>query len=154
MLGAGDISLFRECETVFHAVSKHAYFVSAEVGIGAHLSVVTSSLAGATCAAIGEALALADRIGICKKDLLDVAKLVGFYCPLLEEKLLADKHRMPPPTVSVKNQQKDLHLTMQLSDAKSQPMPVVAAANELYKHAKRMGYKHRDASTIYLATKF
>lgn len=46
--------------------------------------------------------------------------------------------------------QKDLKLTLQLSDSVEQPMPITAAANEVYKHAKRNGYGEHDSSAVYV----
>jgi len=45
--------------------------------------------------------------------------------------------------------QKDLKLGIQMADALNHPMPLSAAANESYKHARSMGYSEYDVSAIY-----
>lgn len=45
--------------------------------------------------------------------------------------------------------QKDLKYALSMSDKYEQPLPMTAAANEVYKHAKRSGYAEHDASAVY-----
>lgn len=50
--------------------------------------------------------------------------------------------------------QKDLRLCLGMSDQLQQPLPLAAAANEVYKHSKRLGYGEHDASAIYIRARF
>lgn len=50
--------------------------------------------------------------------------------------------------------QKDLRLTLGMSDQWEQNLPLSAAANEVYKHTKRLGYADYDVSAIYMGVKF
>ena len=42
----------------------------------------------------------------------------------------------------------DLRLALQLAESVSQPIPVAAAANEIYKHAKSKGLGDQDFSAV------
>jgi glyoxylate/succinic semialdehyde reductase len=42
----------------------------------------------------------------------------------------------------------DLRLALQLAESVSQPIPVAAAANEVYKHAKSKGLGDQDFSAV------
>ena len=44
-----------------------------------------------------------------------------------------------PPAFPLKHQQKDMRLALALGDELAQEMPVAAAANEMYKTARRLG---------------
>lgn len=45
--------------------------------------------------------------------------------------------------------QKDLKYALSMSDQVEQPLPLAAAANEVFKHAKRSGYAEHDSSAVY-----
>lgn len=46
--------------------------------------------------------------------------------------------------------QKDLKLALNMSESYEQPMPMTAAANEVFKSAKRAGYSEHDSSALYV----
>lgn len=50
--------------------------------------------------------------------------------------------------------QKDLRLTIALSEMCDHPIPITATTNEIYKHAKRTGYSEHDSSSVYIRLKF
>lgn len=50
--------------------------------------------------------------------------------------------------------QKDMKLSIMLGDQVEQPLPLTAAANEVFKHAKRLGYGSHDASAVYIRARF
>lgn len=50
--------------------------------------------------------------------------------------------------------QKDLRLTLDLGDEKELPLPLCATTNEIYKHAKRLGYGDYDVSAVYIRARF
>ncbi|KAG8191358.1 hypothetical protein JTE90_006103 [Oedothorax gibbosus] len=154
VLAAGDPKLFKECETCFHAAVHTAYWVGSEAGPAAQLGLACSAVSGAVCAAVGECLALADRMAVKRKDLLDIAAVAGFKCALVEDKFLQPRQFLSGPSVSIRNQQKHLHLALSLAQSVSHPTHVLATANEMYKQARSQGYDRRDASAVYLATKF
>lgn len=50
--------------------------------------------------------------------------------------------------------QKDMKLSIMLGDQVDQPLPLTASANEVFKHAKKLGYSHHDASAVYIRARF
>lgn len=50
--------------------------------------------------------------------------------------------------------QKDLKLALNMAEGLEQPVPITAASNEVYKHAKRLGYGSHDASAVYVRARF
>jgi len=50
--------------------------------------------------------------------------------------------------------QKDLNLSLNWADILEQPCPVTASVNEVFKHAKRLGYSDHDTSAVYVRAKF
>lgn len=54
----------------------------------------------------------------------------------------------------LRHMQKDLQLSLNMSDQFEQPIPLCATTNEIYKHAKRLGYGEHDASAVYIRARF
>jgi 3-hydroxyisobutyrate dehydrogenase len=50
--------------------------------------------------------------------------------------------------------QKDMKLSLMMGDSLEQPLPLTATANEVFKHAKRLGYGDHDASAVYIRARF
>lgn len=49
---------------------------------------------------------------------------------------------------------KDLKLALGMGDSLDTPLPITASVNEVYKHAKRLGYGDHDVSAVYIRTRF
>jgi len=50
--------------------------------------------------------------------------------------------------------QKDLNLALNMGHQLEQPLPLAATANEVFKHAKRLGYGDHDAGAVYIRARF
>ena len=74
--------------------------------------------------------------------------LLIFFC------LLAILEGAFPTNLPLQHMQKDLKLSLSMGDQLEQPLPVSAAANEVYKHAKRLGYADHDVSAVYIRARF
>lgn len=57
------------------------------------------------------------------------------------------------PHQPLMHMQKDLRLALSLSEQIEQGMPITAATNEVFKHAKRNGYSEHDASAVYVRSR-
>lgn len=59
-----------------------------------------------------------------------------------------------PTHLPLEHMQKDLKLSLIMGDQLEQPLPLTASTNELFKHAKRLGYGSHDASAVYIRARF
>ena len=50
--------------------------------------------------------------------------------------------------------QKDLRLALQLAEEFEHPLPITASTNEVFKHAKHLGYSDHDVSAVYIRSRF
>ncbi|GIX73358.1 putative oxidoreductase GLYR1 homolog [Caerostris extrusa] len=154
ILASGDFSLFSNCETCFHAITSKAYYVSCHVGQSSKFSIVISTLMGTVYAALSECMSLAERIKISQQDLLDILQVKGLAPRSgVEKGRLINMHKFNLVNTPLKHQQKDIDLALNMSDNVILPMPVVSAANELYKHAKLLGYGDHDVAAVYQSAK-
>jgi glyoxylate/succinic semialdehyde reductase len=102
-------------------------------------------------AAFAEGLALAKELGLAQQDLLDVVALGAINAPMFALKGPAMAKGAYPTAFPLKHQQKDLRLALAAGDARGQPLPVAAAANDLYVRAKGAGRGDDDFSAVLTA---
>lgn len=108
---------------------------------------------GTMMAAFCEGMALADASGLRQGDLAEVLGLGAMACPMFALKAASVQARAYPPAFPLKHQQKDLRLALALGDAVAQPLPVAAAANEVFKAARAQGLGDSDFAAVYEATR-
>ncbi|KAI5632558.1 NAD-binding of NADP-dependent 3-hydroxyisobutyrate dehydrogenase domain-containing protein [Phthorimaea operculella] len=105
-------------------------------------------------AALAEGLALADRAGLNQADLLDVLALTPLASPHLILKGRAMIESSYSTHQPLTHMQKDLKLALGLGDALEQSLPLTATTNEIFKHAKRLGYANHDVAAVYIRARF
>lgn len=125
-----------------------------EIGNAAKMNSVLQVVCGVSLAALAEGLALADRAGLSQADLLDVLALTPLASPHLVLKgraMLESSYSTHQPLAHM---QKDLKLALGLGDALEQSLPLTATTNEIFKHAKRLGYANHDVAAVYIRARF
>jgi len=153
ILVAGDKSLFDDCQSCFQAMGKFSFHLG-EVGNASRMNLVLQLMSGVALAGLAEGMALADRAGLQQKDILEVLGLTGLACPMMVEKGKAILEGAFPPNHPLQHMQKDLKLSLNMGDQLEQPLPLTATANEVFKHAKRLGYGEHDTSAVYIRARF
>lgn len=127
-----------------------------------------------------EGMALADRANLQTKDVMELLSLTGFSSKMVKEKGNCMLSFLPIFTwalifhgckfdfclnigivegnfdvqQTLQHVQKDLNLAIALGNQLDQPLHVAAMANEVFKHAKRLGYGEHDASAVYIRARF
>lgn len=154
ILGAGDRTLFYDCNTCFKAIAKAVYHLG-DVGFACKMNLAIQVMKGIALAGIAEGFALADRSGISPEDVMEIFNLTGLNCQYLKDKastiINTDFQNVQQ---SVQNMQKDLRLAIQLADSLMQPLILASTANEVYKHVRRLGYESHDASAVYMRSRY
>jgi len=153
LLVAGDKSLFDDCQSCFQAMGKNSFYLG-EVGNASKMNLVLQLMSGVALAGLAEGMALADRAGLQQKDILEVLGLTGLACPTMIEKGKSIIEGGFPTSHPLKHMQKDLKLSLNMGDQLDQPLPLTASANEVFKHAKRLGYGDHDTSAVYIRARF
>ncbi|KAK4336671.1 hypothetical protein RND71_043675 [Anisodus tanguticus] len=151
---AGDKSLFDDCKSTFQAISSHAFYLGGSVGDASKMGLVISMLAGNLIGALAESMALADRTGLSSKDLLEILSLSPLSCPTLLSKAKAMIEANFPTEMPLTHLQKDLRLALKIAEEYEHPLPITATTNEVFKHAKHLGYSDHDVSAVYIRSRF
>ncbi|XP_063365953.1 cytokine-like nuclear factor N-PAC isoform X2 [Cydia amplana] len=153
VLAAGDRPLFDDCQSCFKAMSKNSFYLG-DIGNAAKMNSVLQVVGGVSLAALAEGLALADRAGLNQADLLDVLALTPLASPHLILKGRAMIESSYSTHQPLSHMQKDLKLALALGDALEQSLPLSATTNEIFKHAKRLGYANHDVAAVYIRARF
>ncbi|KAG6442893.1 hypothetical protein O3G_MSEX002582 [Manduca sexta] len=154
ILAAGDRTLFDDCQSCFKAMSKNSFYLGSDIGNASKMNSVLQVVGGVSLAALAEGLALADRAGLNQADLLDVLALTPLASPHLILKGRAMIESSYSTHQPLTHMQKDLKLALGLGDALEQSLPLTATTNEIFKHAKRLGYANHDVAAVYIRARF
>ncbi|KAK4413784.1 Glyoxylate/succinic semialdehyde reductase 2, chloroplastic [Sesamum alatum] len=100
-----------------------------------------------------EGLLLSEKVGLDPKVLVEVISQGAISAPMYSMKGPSMVQSLYPTAFPLKHQQKDLRLALGLAESVSQPTPIAAAANELYKVAKARGLSDDDFSAVIEALK-
>ncbi len=153
LLVSGDKTLFDDCASCFQAMGKNSFYLG-EVGNASKMNLVLQLMGGVALAGLAEGMALADRAGLQQKDVLEILELTSLNCPLMVRKGKSIIEGGFPTHHPLQHMQKDLKLSLNMGDQLEQPLPLTATANEVFKHAKRLGYGEHDTSAVYIRARF
>ncbi|KAF7270885.1 hypothetical protein GWI33_016187 [Rhynchophorus ferrugineus] len=150
ILTAGEKSLFVDCQSCFKAMGKTSLYLG-EVGLATKVYLILQLMKGIALVGLAEGLVLADRCGISAKDIVDIFNMTELSCPYLQNKanIIINKD-FKKVEQSIQNMQKDIKLALGLSDEYMQPLMMASAANEVYKHSRKLGYDEHDCACIYM----
>ncbi|XP_045799982.1 glyoxylate/succinic semialdehyde reductase 2, chloroplastic [Trifolium pratense] len=151
-LTAGDKNLYDTVAPFLDIMGKSRFYLG-DVGNGAAMKLVVNMIMGSMMASFSEGLLLSEKVGLDPKVLVEVISQGAISAPMYSMKGPSMIQSHYPTAFPLKHQQKDLRLALGLAESVSQPIPIAAAANELYKVAKSHGYSDEDFSAVIEALK-
>jgi len=152
IMAAGDRSLYDEVEKAFACLGKMTLYLG-EVGRGTQMKLCVNMIMGQMMAAFCEGLALANRVGLDLKDVLNVLDAGAMANPMFRLKgglVLSDDF---PVAFPLKHMQKDLRLALLMGDEAGQALPAAAVVNELFKKARGQGLGDLDFAALWRVVK-
>ncbi|XP_030967702.1 glyoxylate/succinic semialdehyde reductase 2, chloroplastic-like [Quercus lobata] len=151
-LTAGDKSLYELVAPLLDIMGKSRFYLG-DVGNGAAMKLVVNMIMGSMMASFSEGLLLSEKVGLDPSVLVEVVSQGAISSPMYSTKGPSMIQSTYPTAFPLKHQQKDLRLALGLAESVSQPTPIAAAANELYKVAKSHGLSDQDFSAVIEALK-
>ncbi|GFZ08109.1 glyoxylate reductase 2 [Actinidia rufa] len=145
-LTAGDKPLFELAAPFLDIMGKErmergSRFFLGDVGNGAAMKLVVNMIMGS------------EKVGLDPSVLVEVVSQGAISAPMFSLKGPSMVQSLYPTAFPLKHQQKDLRLALGLAESVSQPTPIAAAANEMYKVAKSRGLSDQDFSAVIEALK-
>ncbi|XP_014501292.1 glyoxylate/succinic semialdehyde reductase 2, chloroplastic [Vigna radiata var. radiata] len=151
-LTAGDKYLYDTVASLLDIMGKSKFYLG-NVGNGAAMKLVVNMIMGSMMASFSEGLLLGEKVGLDPDVLVQVVSQGAISAPMYSIKGPSMIQSLYPTAFPLKHQQKDLRLALGLAESVSQPTPIAAAANELYKVAKSHGLSDQDFSAVIEALK-
>lgn len=152
ILAAGDKSLYDEALPAFEVMGKMSPFLG-DVGQGAKMKLVVNMIMGGMLNIFCEGMALGLKGGLDGDQILEILDAGAMANPMFKVKgpmLLEENYTTSFP---LKHMQKDMRLAVSLGDKLAQPLPTAAAANEVFKQARKAGCADEDIAAVYKVIK-
>ena len=135
----GEESTYQQCKPILEALSKSSFYMG-ESGNGTTMKMVVNTMLGLGLQAIAESLALGEKAGLDRKQLLDVLGQTTVIAPAHKAKLANAEHEEYPVNFALATMRKDFSLIMRLAAELSVSMPATAAAEQMYAAALAQGH--------------
>ena len=148
MMTSGPASAYEACEDVLEAIAGKVYRLGDEHGAGSKVKIINQLLAGVHIAAAAEAMALGLREGVDPDALYDVITHSAGNSWMFENRvphILAGDYT---PLSAVDIFVKDLGLVLDTARASKFPLPLSAAAHQMFMMASTAGHGGEDDSAV------
>jgi 3-hydroxyisobutyrate dehydrogenase len=134
----GEVETFEPCRPLLEVLGKSIFHMGPN-GSGTTMKLVANTLLGLGMQALAEAIALGEKTGLEKTQLLDVLEQTAVLTPGQKAKLANVEREEYPTQFALSLIHKDLRLVLDEAYAASVPMPSTAAAQQMYAAAVANG---------------
>ncbi len=148
VMSSGTPEAYAKCEDVLEAIAGKVYRLGDEVGPGSVVKMVNQLLAGVHIAAAGEAMALAIRAGANPDQVYEVITNSAGNSWMFQNRvphILAGDYT---PLSAVNIFVKDLGIVLDYAKKSVFPLPLSAAAHQMYMSASAAGHGGEDDSAV------
>ena len=148
VMSSGSPEAYAKCEDVLNAIAGKVYRLGDEVGPGSVVKMVNQLLAGVHIAAAGEAMALAIRAGADPDQVYEVITNSAGNSWMFQNRvphILAGDYT---PLSAVNIFVKDLGIVLDYAKKNIFPLPLSAAAHQMYMSASAAGHGGEDDSAV------
>jgi L-threonate 2-dehydrogenase len=148
IMASGSDAAFKKAEPYFKAVAAKVYRLGDKPGMGSQVKTINQLLAGVHIAAACEAMALGIRIGADPKTLYDVISNSAGSSWMFQNRVphILDGDYAPKSAVDIFV--KDLSIVLDAGRSAKMPLPLSAAAHQLYVAASAKGLGREDDSAV------
>jgi 3-hydroxyisobutyrate dehydrogenase len=151
ILAAGNRDLEAKCQPVFDAIGARTIWLD-NVGEASKLKLVVNSWVLAVTAAIAEAIALAEGLGLDPQLFLDTIKGSATDNPFLHAKGQATIDRNFAPAFPTDGAYKDIGLILAAAEAAGIDEDLMTAVQQKLERTVQKGHGKKDMSAMYHAT--
>ncbi|NRN27566.1 L-threonate dehydrogenase [Photorhabdus heterorhabditis] len=148
VMASGEPALFEQLKPIFNATTERLYRIGDEIGLGSTVKTIHQLLAGVHIAVAAESMALAAKAGISLDLMYDIVTHAAGNSWMFENRvphILAGDYT---PKSSVDIFVKDLGLVLETGKALRFPLPLSAAAHQMFLAATNEGFGQWDDSAV------
>jgi 3-hydroxyisobutyrate dehydrogenase len=148
MMTAGRPTVYAKCEPMLNAMAAKVYKLGDCAGNGSKVKIINQLLAGVHIAAAAEAMALGIREGVAADALYEVITHSAGNSWMFENRMAHVLAGDYTPLSAVDIFVKDLGLVLDTARASKFPLPLSAAAHQMFMMASTAGYAREDDSAV------
>jgi len=148
VMASGPPEAFERCETFFKAIAGKLYRLGDEPGRGSTVKIINQLLAGVHIAAAAEAMALGIKAGADPAVLFDVISHSAGNSWMFENRVPHILEGDYTPLSAVNIFVKDLGLVLDSGHKLTFPLPLTAAAHQMFLSAAAAGHGGEDDSAV------
>ena len=148
VMSSGTPEAYAKCEDVLDAIAGKVYRLGDEVGPGSVVKMVNQLLAGVHIAAAGEAMALAIRAGANPDQVYEVITNSAGNSWMFQNRVPHILSGDYTPLSAVNIFVKDLGIVLDYAKKSDFPLPLSAAAHQMYMSASAAGHGGEDDSAV------
>ncbi|GAA3759821.1 NAD(P)-dependent oxidoreductase [Salinactinospora qingdaonensis] len=152
ILASGDPAARSRLAPVFDAIGARTRWLGPHPGAASRLKLVANSWVLALTSAAGEAVALAEALGVAPGDFLDLVAGGPLDTPYLHAKATAILEEDYTPSFSIENAAKDARLITEAARESGIQLDLAAASAARFERAVRAGHGQRDMAAGYYAS--
>ena len=148
IMASGSKAAFRKADAVLKAIAVKVYELGEEAGTGSKVKMINQLLAGVHIAASAEAMALAIRVGADPKVVYEVISNSAGSSWMFQNRVphILDGDYTPRSAVNIFV--KDLGIVLDSARKMTFPLPLTAAAHQLFLGAAGAGLGYEDDSAV------
>ncbi len=148
MMTSGPAAAYARVENVLAAMAGKVYRLGEQHGLGSKVKIVNQLLAGVHIAAAAEAMALGIREGVDPEQLYEIITHSAGNSWMFENRMPHVLSGDYTPTSAVDIFVKDLGLVLDTARASKFPLPLSAAAHQMFMMASTAGHAREDDSAV------
>jgi len=148
VMASGPKAAFDRAEPVLDAIASNVHRLGDEAGQAATYKVVHQLAAGVHLAVAAELMALGSKAGCDPRTLFDIVSNAAGNSWMMTDRVPRMLTDDPPVTSSVDIFIKDLGLVLQTGKDAGVPLPLSAAAYQMFTAASAMGHGREDDSNV------
>ncbi|HEX6634084.1 MAG TPA: L-threonate dehydrogenase [Usitatibacter sp.] len=148
MMTAGRAQAYEKCGAVLDAMAARVYRLGGKAGAGSTVKIVNQLLAGVHIAAAAEAMALGIRAGVDPKAIYEVVTHSAGNSWMFENRMPHVLEGDYTPLSAVDIFVKDLGLVLDAARARKFPLPLAAAAHQMFLQASAAGHGAEDDAAV------
>jgi len=143
----GERETYEECRPMLDVIGQSIFYLGPS-GAGSTMKLVVNAILGDTMQALAEAVTLGERAGLDKATLFDVLSQSAVITPGQKAKLENARADAYPVNFALRLMWKDFGNVLRLAQAYAVPMPVTAAARQVYAVEQAKGIEEDFSAVI------
>jgi putative dehydrogenase len=148
IMASGSAEAFARCDAVFAAISTKVYRLGQESGAGSRVKMINQLLAGVHIAAAAEAIALGIQAGANPEELYEVICNSAGSSWMFQNRVPHILEGDFTPLSAVNIFVKDLGIVLNAAHESKFPLPLTAAAHQMFLMAAAAGHGNEDDSAV------